>query len=325
MIIWLLVTSISPNVECKQNNCHTMERTTMDKSEMYTYETQATKLIRSTTKLEEQINKDKYNNKQMEETNIINNILSNSKSQTNKKARLDAEAQAESAYLDKRNLVLDKYTPQKYDELKLRMLTAARKGETKVYFGAPGSKTNYDGVFLSAYDFVDGYRLLMAKEPISPHMHIVWHYDCVEIVPVQSIHSDYPETGFYEELRNNLHQHNLDEVRKKQDRENKEVQEAQDTYKVVLNKMSEAAKLGLSEIEYQPLFDTHTKQHVSWSNDRNFEYHKKWLYSANNNIVVKLRRTNSYFSAQGAHYNLCWREKYLHEKLIDGVWSSMSQ
>lgn len=98
--------------------------------------------------------------------------------------------------------------------------------------------------------------------------------------------------------------------------EQRQMKEAIESYEILLQKMKWAIEQGSSKIAYSPMYVSLDK--VIYSSDY-FPIHEKWLHEGNDNIVVWIKLTSSYFSTGPARYDLYWREKYLHEKIISNI------
>jgi len=267
----------------------------------------------------------------MDDKQRINDILLGSGSSGNKKQRLEQEKLVKDYFDSEKQRVIDKYCEQKYRDLKNTLLKVTERGETEIQLKC-GYHTNYDDVLLSDCDFVDKFKLLLAQEAVDPRASILVHKDriCIDVhnnngykCVDPDMDKQSPETnGLPSLLVNNLLNYQLETDNKRKQKEQEHLDQAKESYKLVLAKMELAAKQGLSEIQYSPLYDA-INDRTYWCNDSHFPLHQKWLYDTNDNIVVYTRRTTLLLDITGPKYNLCWRQRYPHEKLARSLWQSL--
>jgi len=283
----------------------------------------------------------------MDNKQFIDSVLQNSNDASNKKLRLVQEQKEKDEFQLKRQRTIDLYAEQKCLDLKKKILSITQKGGKEIHLENPGYSINYDGVFLSDHDFIDKYKEFLAQEQRvhNPNVSIQLHKDRIFVYTDlndqytvddnqngnQNSNQNVNQDNFPNLVLANLLNHQRGVNDKQRQKEQEKLKEAQDTYKVVLDKMLQASKLGLNEIEYSPLYSPpptpssgngNSTGHTFYCNERNFSLHQKWLYESNNNIIVWMRRTNSIFSMQGYHANLCWRQRYFYERIGLYIWNA---
>lgn len=216
----------------------------------------------------------------------------------------------------KKKNVIEKYVAVEYEKLKTKLLEASAKGYNTVYF-KNYIYPLYDDISLTEFDFIPTHQKFINDENTDPNIGFEFGHNCISFHRLPNKNNLLGKDCFFTQLLCNINSIEQKNQNKALEKENKKLQKAKDSYEIILEKMKEASQKGESEIQYDPLHGSEDKSY--YCNSRNFDLHKQWLHEANSDMVVWLRRTNSYFSAQGGQYNLCWREKYYYEKLASGL------